>query len=34
VLITGISPNGTESASVEAMNYDVRVYADDNNAPA
>jgi hypothetical protein len=34
VLITGISPNGTESASVEAMNFDVRVYADDNNSPA
>lgn len=34
VLITGISPNGTESASVDAMNYDVRVYADDNNSPA
>lgn len=34
VLITGITPNGTESASVEAMNYDVRVYADDDNSPA
>lgn len=34
VLITGITPNGTEGASVEAMNYDVRVYADDDNSPA
>lgn len=34
VLITGISPSGTEGASVEAINYDVRVYADDDNAPA
>lgn len=33
VLIRNIMPNGLESASVEAVNYDERVYADDNNAP-
>jgi hypothetical protein len=30
VLITSIAP-GDYSADVEALNYDVRVYADDNN---
>jgi hypothetical protein len=33
-LITDISPQGFESVSVEATNYDPRVYDDDNNAPA
>lgn len=32
-LITEIRPNGTETVSVSAVNYDVRVYADDDNAP-
>ncbi|WP_298016664.1 host specificity factor TipJ family phage tail protein [uncultured Castellaniella sp.] len=32
-LITEIKPSGTEKVSVSAVNYDVRVYADDNNAP-
>jgi hypothetical protein len=31
VLITDISPEGIESAKVEAMNYDDRVYLDDNS---
>ena len=31
VLITSISPGGTESASVEAMTYNVEVYSDDDN---
>lgn len=33
VLITSISPNGTDSASVEAMTYDDRVYESDNLSP-
>lgn len=33
-LITEIRPNGIETVSVSAVNYDARVYADDNNAPA
>lgn len=33
VLITSISPNGTDSASVEAMAYNEAVYLDDNNSP-
>lgn len=33
VLITDISPNGSDAASVEAMAYDARVYADDDNQP-
>jgi hypothetical protein len=32
-LITEITPNGPLSASVAAVNYDERVYSDDNNAP-
>jgi len=31
VLITSISPSGTESANVEAMTYNVEIYADDDN---
>lgn len=33
-LITDIKPQGMESASVTATNYDVRVYADDDNFPS
>jgi len=33
VLITDISPSG-DSVDVTAVNYDVRIYADDDNAPA
>ncbi|MBF0675598.1 host specificity factor TipJ family phage tail protein [Pseudomonas sp.] len=33
VLINKVSPSGG-GASVEAFNYDARIYADDNNAPA
>lgn len=32
-LITDINPRGTDRASVSAVNYDDRVYADDNNFP-
>jgi hypothetical protein len=32
-LITEISPDGALSVSVTAVNYDERVYSDDNNAP-
>lgn len=32
-LITAISPRGNEAVSVTAVNYDARVYADDDNAP-
>ncbi len=32
-LITEITPNGTDAVSVKAINYDERVYADDDNAP-
>lgn len=32
-LITDVSPQGTSGASVSAMNYDARVYADDDNTP-
>ena len=33
VLITKISPQGFSSCNVEAVNYDGRIYADDNNSP-
>ncbi|WP_417315722.1 host specificity factor TipJ family phage tail protein [Cycloclasticus pugetii] len=33
-LITDISPQGPTSVGVEAVNYDLRVYADDDNSPA
>lgn len=33
VLITEISPSG-DTVDVSAVNYDARVYADDDNAPA
>ena len=33
VLITSISPNGTESASVEAMTYNAEVYESDDLSP-
>lgn len=32
-LITDVSPKGTRTCSVKAVNYDVRVYADDDNFP-
>ncbi|EPP5594124.1 host specificity factor TipJ family phage tail protein [Vibrio cholerae] len=32
-LIDDITPQGTEKCSVKAVNYDVRVYADDDNVP-
>ena len=32
-LITDVSPQGTRSCSVKAVNYDVRMYADDDNSP-
>lgn len=32
-LITAIAPRGTTEANVTAINYDPRIYADDNNAP-
>lgn len=32
-LITEIRPRNTDSVEVSAINYDVRVYADDNNSP-
>ena len=32
-LITDVSPSGSSGASVSAMNYDARVYADDDAAP-
>lgn len=31
VLITDINPSGTDSVSVKAVNYDERIYADDDN---
>lgn len=34
VLISKISPKGFESVELDAVNYDVRVYADDDNSPA
>jgi hypothetical protein len=34
VLITSISPSGTDGASVQATNYDARVYTYDDSAPA
>lgn len=34
VLITAISPSGNDSVSVEAVNYDARVYDDDDNSPS
>ncbi len=33
-LITEIKPSGTDKVPVSAVNYDSRIYADDNNAPA
>lgn len=33
-LIQDVSPNGPSEATATAVNYDPRVYADDNNAPA
>lgn len=33
VLISSISHNGESKVDVEAVNYDVRIYADDDNAP-
>lgn len=33
VLITSISPNGTDSANVEAMAYNELIYFDDDNSP-
>lgn len=32
-LITDVSPQGTRTCSVKAVNYDVRIYADDDNFP-
>ncbi|BBM66364.1 hypothetical protein VA249_30100 [Vibrio alfacsensis] len=32
-LIDDVTPQGTEKCSVKAVNYDVRVYADDDNEP-
>ena len=32
-LITDVKPSGTDKVSVTAVNYDVRVYADDDNSP-
>ncbi len=32
-LITDIKPSGTDKVSVTAVNYDYRVYADDDNSP-
>lgn len=32
-LIDDVTPQGTEKCSVKAVNYDVRVYEDDNNEP-
>ena len=32
-LITDVTPSGTKSCKVEAVNYDARVYVDDNNFP-
>lgn len=33
VLITDVKPSGTSSVSVSAVNYDERVYLDDDNSP-
>lgn len=33
-LVTSIKPSGIESVSVQAVNYDARVYDDDDNAPS
>lgn len=33
VLIRRVKPNGNENCDVEAVNYDARIYADDNNSP-
>jgi len=32
-LITDVNPSGTRTCSVKAVNYDERIYADDNNFP-
>jgi hypothetical protein len=34
VLVTSINPNGFEAVTVSAVNYDARVYADDDNSPS
>jgi len=33
VLVTDVTPSGTDSVKIKAVNYDVRVYADDDNSP-
>lgn len=33
VLITEINPSGTDRVRIKAVNYDARVYADDDNSP-
>lgn len=33
-LVTDITPRGTDSVSVSAVNYDARIYADDDNYPS
>ncbi len=33
VLVTDITPSGTDSVKIKAANYDARVYADDDNSP-
>ncbi len=33
VLVTSINPNGFETVGVSGVNYDARVYADDDNTP-
>ncbi|MNJ67071.1 hypothetical protein D3C77_632120 [compost metagenome] len=32
-LITEVNPKGTRSCGMKAVNYDVRMYADDDNFP-
>jgi hypothetical protein len=32
-LVTDVKPKGTDKVSVTAVNYDARVYADDDNLP-
>lgn len=33
-LVRSIKPNGTDAVNVQAVNYDARLYADDDNTPA
>lgn len=33
VLITAVKPNGMASTTMQAVGYDARVYADDDNSP-